>query len=183
MKKLTLAFYALGVFSASFGPAARADTSPSYRENLNGGFFLLHNLFDDEAKLPLLLDLKTAPQEIQDFAKKISISAKDGEAALEKMHDADPRINWDKNPLPQIEQDVRTSIKGEKQHQLLFGTKGTDFVHAMLVSQAEASKYAANIAKVMAQKDKNAWHSREFTRISDRWHALYEEDFRLQRNY
>ena len=175
--------YLVGACLVASVPLMADDTAPSHREYLNGGFFLLHNLLSDEDQVPLLLDLKTAPQEIQDFAKKISLTAKDGEAAMEQMRGADPKINWDKNPLPKIEQDVRASIKGEKQHQLLFGTKGPDFVRAFLVSQSEASKYAANIAKVMAQQDTNAWHRREFSHISDRWHALYDEDFRLLRNY
>ena len=165
------------------GTGVRADDSVSYRDNLNGGFFLLHDLLNDEHDVPILLDLKTAPQEIQDFAKKVSLTAEEGKAALDKMRDSDPKISWDKNPLPQIEQDVRASIKGEKQHQLLFGTKDSNFVRAFLVSQAEASMYASNIAKVMAQEDKNSRHTREFSHISERWHALYEEDFRLLRNY
>jgi len=163
--------------------ALRAEDVSSYRENLNAGFFLLHDLLDDEHNVPLLIDLKTSPPEIQEFAKKISLTAKDGEAAMDKMRESDPKISWDKNPLPKMEQDIRASIKGEKQHQLLFGTKGSDFARAFLVSQSEASKYAANIAKILAQQDKNAWHQREFSRISDRWHAIYEEDFRLLRNY
>ncbi len=182
MKTFSLLACAAGLCALTLSPI-QADSSPSPRENSNAGFYLLHDLLGDEANVPLLLDLKTAPQEIQDLAKKISLTAKDGAAALDKMRDADPKIDWDKNPLPKMEQDVRASIKDEKQHQLLFGTKGPDFVRAFLVSQAEASKYAANIAKVMSQQDKNSWHQREFTRISDRWHALYEEDFRLMRNY
>jgi hypothetical protein len=165
------------------GPGVRGDDSASPRDNLNGGFFLLHDLLDNEHDVPLLLDLKTAPQEIQDYAKKVSLTAKDGQDALDKMRDSDPKISWDKNPLPKFEQNVRASIKGEKQHQLLFGTKDRDFVRAFLVSQAEASMYASNIAKVMAQEDKNPRHDRELSRISDRWHALCEEDFRLMRNY
>jgi hypothetical protein len=163
--------------------ALHGSDASSYRDNLNAGFFLLHGLLDNEASLPILLDLKTSPKEIQDFADEISRTAKEGEAAMDKMHDADPKISWDQNPLPKFEQDVRASITGEKEHQLLFGTKGTEFVRAFLVSQSEASKYAANIAKVMAQQDKNSWHQREFSHISDRWHAIYEEDFRLLRNY
>jgi hypothetical protein len=165
------------------GTGVRGDDSVSYRDNLNGGFFLLHDLLNDEHDVPILLDLKTAPQEIQDFAKKVSLTAEEGKVALDKMRDSDPKISFDKNPLPQIEQDVRASIKGEKQHQLLFGTKDSNFVRAFLVSQAVASMYASNIAKVMAQEDKNPRHTREFSHISERWHALYEEDFRLLRNY
>jgi len=161
----------------------RGDDSVSSHNELNGGYFLLHNLLDDEHDVPLLLDLKTAPKEIEDFARKVSLTAEEGKVALDKMRESDPRINWDKNPLPKFEQDVRASIKGDKQHQLLFGTKDSNFVRAFLVSQAEASMYAANIAKVMSQQDKNPWHDREFSHISERWHALYEEDFRLLRNY
>ncbi len=165
------------------GTVVRGDDSLSYRDNLNGGYFLLHDLLDNEHEVPLLLDLKTAPQEIQDFAKKISLTAEEGKVVLDKIHDSDPKINWDKNPLPTFEQDVRAAIKGDKQHQLLFGTKNDNFVRAFLVSQSEATMYAANIAKIISQQDKNPWHQREFSRISERWHALYEEDFRLLRNY
>jgi len=183
MNKLTPVLFAACGLVLSLNALRAEDDAPSYRANLNAGFFLLHDLLDNEAGLPILLDLKTSPQEIQDYANKISRSAKEGEAAMDKMREADPKIRWDKNPLPKIEQDVRASITEEKEHQLLFGTKGTDFVRALLLSQAEASKYAANIAKVLAQQDKNPWHRREFSRISARWNALYEEDFRLLRNY
>ena len=177
-------------FIAAFAPcclalilsAVGAD-GPNYRENLNAGVFLLHDVLDNEASVPILLDLKTAPKEVQDFAITISKTAKDGEATLDKMRDEDPKVNWDKNPLPKFEQDVRASITGEKQHQLLFGTKGPDFVRAFLVSQAEATKYMANISKILAQQDKNAWHEREFSRMSAQWHAQNEKVFQLLRNY
>jgi len=179
MKYLT-AFCALCLLS---GTVVRGEDSQSYRDNLNAGYFLLHDLLDNEHEVPLLLDIKTAPQEIQDFAKKVSLTAEDGKVTLDKIRDSDPKISWDKNPLPQFEQDVRAAIKGDKQHQLLFGTKDANFVRAFLVSQAEASMYAANIAKIMSEQDKNPWHQREFSHISERWHALHEEDFRLLRNY
>ena len=159
---------------------ARGDASPK-EENLQGGYFLLHDLLSNEADLPLLLDLKTAPKEIQDFAITISKTAKSELDEMDRMRANDPEMTWDKNPLPKIERDIRASITDEKQHQLLFGTKGPDFVRALLVSQAEASKYAANISKVLAEQDPA--HAREFGRMSARWHALYEEDFRLLRNY
>jgi hypothetical protein len=180
--KLLLALCTLCLLG-SVGTGVRGDDLITNRDNLNGGFFLLHDLLSNEHDVPLLTDLKTSPQEIQDFAKKVSLTAEDGKVALDKMRDSDSKISWDNNPLPKFEQDVRASIKGEKQHQLLFGTKDRDFVRAFLVSQAEASMYASNIAKVMAQEDNNPRHARELTRISDRWHALYEEDFRLMRNY
>jgi hypothetical protein len=176
---------AVGIIAAFLGfpGGAEADDGTAARANLNGGCFLLHDLLDNEASLPILLDLKTSPPEIQDFAIKISRAAKSGITTLEEMRDHDSAMNWDRNPLPKIEQDIRASITDEKEHQLLFGAKGPEFVRALLVSQAEASKYAANIAKVLSEKDGNPDHRQDFKRISEQWHALYDEDFRLLRNY
>ncbi len=183
MKKSAVLILLCGGLIPTMGGLASAQEAAGYRENLNGGYFLLHNLYDNEAQLPILLDLKTAPPEIQQFAVKISKTAKEGLADLERMRDADPKMNWDKNPLPRIEQQVRDSIEGEKQHQLLFGTKGPDFVRAFLVSQSEATKYAANIDKVLAGQDENPAHQRDLSHMSAEWHALYDEVFRLLRNY
>jgi hypothetical protein len=163
-------------------PADSADDIAPAR-NLDAGYFLLHSLLDNEASLPLLLDIKHAPKDIQDYAVRISKTAKDGLAVMQKMRDANPSVNWDKNPLPKMEQDVRASITAEKEHQLLFGTSNGDFVRALLVSQAEASKYAANIAKVLASQEMDPDHRRDFSRISAQWQALYETDFQLLRKY
>jgi hypothetical protein len=170
--------------SLTVSPAIGKDpaTSPE-QDYLNGGYYLLHNLCDDEAQLPILLDLKTAPPELAQFADKISRTAKESMALLEHMRASDSQMEWDRNPLPAFEQDVRASIKDEKQHQLLFGSKDKEFARALLVSQAEASKYAANIAKVLAQRDKDPDHVRDFQRLSAKWHAIYDEAFRLLRDY
>lgn len=169
------------LFSAAASEAPARENEE--QANLNGGYYLLHKLCDDESQLPILLDLKTAPKELETFADHISRTAKEDMAVLERMRDADSRMSWDKNPLPKIEQDIRASITDEKQHQLLFGSKGPDFSRALLVSQAEASKYAANIAKVLSEQDKNPEHIRDLKRISAHWQAIYDEAFRLMKNY
>jgi hypothetical protein len=153
-----------------------------YQHKLNGGYYLLHKLYEDEEQVPFLLDIKTAPPNVSSFADQVSKTAKAGLATLDKMRESDASINWDSNPLPAIEQEVRDSIKSEKQHQLLFGTKGPDFERAFLVSQAEASMYAENISKVLAGQDKNPDHVRDLNRMSEKWHAIYEEIFRMLRS-
>jgi hypothetical protein len=156
-----------------------ADENGVAQQNLNGGYYLLHKLYENESQLPLLLDLKTAPPAIKTFADQVSRAAKEGLATLDRLRASDPHMNWDHDPLPKIEQDVREAIKGEKQHQLLFGTNGPDFVRALLISQAEATKYAANLDKVLAEQDENPDHQRDLQRMAAQWHQLDEEVFRL----
>ena len=53
----------------------------------------------------------------------------------------------------------------------------------MLNTGVLPSKYAANIDKVLAEQDKNPEHVRDLKRMSDQWHAIHDEAFRLLRNY
>ena len=162
-------------------PTRGSETS-EHRDYLNGGYYLLHHLCADEAKLPLLLDVKDAPPEIEKYAVHISKTAKESITALERLQENDPHLNFDKNPLPRIERDVRESIQADKQHQLLFGTTGAEFVRALLVSQVEASSYALNLAKVLSQQEKNPDRVKTLQHISVQWRAIHEEAMRLLRN-
>jgi len=168
----------LGCISASF-TVARGDDKAARQEKLNGGYYLLRHLCDDEAQLPLLLDVKHAPDTIASFAIRVSMTAKESNSLLEQMQDSDPLLKFDQNPLPSIERDVRESIQDEKQHQLLFGTSDDAFVRALLVSQIEASNYGHNLAKVLSEQESDPKRVKGLAKISAKWLAIHTEAFRL----
>jgi len=157
----------------------RGDDTATRQEKLNGGYYLLHHLCDDEAQLPLLLDVKHAPEAIKAFAIKISKTAKESNALLEQMQEGDPLLKFDQNPLPPIERDVRASIQEEKQHELLFGTSDDAFVRALLVSQIEASNYGCNLAKVLSEQEGDPKRIKCLEKIETKWLAIHAEAFRL----
>ena len=68
----------------------RADGASNRQEKLTGGYFLLHQLSEDEAQVPLLLDVKHAPAEIITYADQISKTAKETVAALERLQEDAP---------------------------------------------------------------------------------------------
>jgi hypothetical protein len=168
----------LGCISAGF-TCVRGDDSAARQEKLNGGYYLLHHLCDDEAGLPLLLDVKHAPEAIESFAIKVSKTAKESNSLLEQMKDSDPLLKFDRNPLPSIERDVRASIQDEKEHQLLFGTSDDAFVRALLVSQIEASNYGHNLAEVLSEQESDSKRIKCLERISAKWLSIHAEAFRL----
>lgn len=169
----------LGMMTVS----SSGNETTAVRDNLNGGYYLLHKVCSNEDQLPLLLNVKSTPKELETFADKISRTAKESLAALDRFQEHDKSLDFDKNPLPKIERDVRKSITGEKQHQLLFGASGPDFARALLASQIEASAYAENLAKVLAEQETNADRSKTLHRISEQWRAIHEQAFALLRNY
>ena len=162
--------------------SARGNETSEHLEYLNGGYYLLHHLCEEEAELPLLLDIKTAPPEIEKYADHISRTAKESIAALDRMQESDAGLKFDKNPLPPIERDVRKSIQADKQHQLLFGTTGAQFVRVLLVSQVEASGYALNLAKVLSQQEKDPARVKTLRHVSVEWRAIHQETVRLLGN-
>ena len=159
------------------------DGPSDHQGKLNGGYFLLHQLADDEAQLPLLLDVKHSPAEITAFADQISKTAKETVADLDRLQESDPSIRFDRNPLPQIERNVRASIKDDKQHQLLFGTTDSEFVRALLVAQIEASSYALHLNKVLADQETNPDKAKTLRHLSAKWLAIRNKAFRILRNY
>ena len=159
-------------------PSAKGSDASERQDKLNGGYYLLHKLCDDEAQLPMLAFIKTTPPEIVSYVDRVAKTAKESMASLEEMQDHDRAIRFDENPLPPIERDVRESIHDVKQHQLLFGTTDAAFVRALLVSQIEASNYASNIAKVLAEQETNPARVKALQRIAAKWKLINDEAYR-----
>lgn len=160
-----------------------AGESAEKQAKLNGGYYLLHKVSDDESALPLLLLVKHAPPELSAFADQISKTGKATMEALERFQDKDPALKFDRNPLPRIEQDVRDSIKGDKQHQLLFDTSDSEFTRALIVSQIEASTYALNLCKVLAEQETDSGRIKTLQRLSAKWLEMRNRAFRILRDY
>ena len=150
---------------------------------LNGGYYLLHTLADDESDVSMLMMVKHAPPEIVKFADDITNVAKKNMATLDQFRDRDPAIRFDQNPLPAIEQNVRDSIKADKQHELLFGTSNSEFVRNFLVSQIEASSYAVHLNKVLGDQETDPARARALQNLSNDWAIARARAYRLLRNY
>jgi len=127
--------------------------------------------------------VKHAPPEISSFADEISKTGKETMSALDRLREHDSAIRFDQNPLPAIERETRDFIKDDKQHQLLFGTKDSEFVRCVLVSQIEASTYAKNLASVLADQETSPDRSRALRQISARWDGIRNKTYRILRNY
>lgn len=175
----TLAVFFIGAFAATHG---KASPDSSRMQKLNDGYYLLHHLCADESQLPMLFIIKDAPADVEHFADRIGKTAKESIATLDRMKDDDDSLRFDKNPLPQVEQDVRDSIADEKQHQLVFGTKDQEFVRALMVSQIEAANYAVNLTKVLADQENNPRRIKELEHMSSQWTLIRSGAYRFLRD-
>jgi hypothetical protein len=146
---------------------------------LTNGYGLLYKLCKQERPLDMILIVKTTPKEVGDFLHEVSASAKEDVNWLDELQDHDKALTFDDPGLPQFEQDTRASIRDDKQHMLLFGTSGSAFTRAILVTQIEAGTYGMNLAKVLADAEPNAHRAAVVRKIGDRWEKLRDRAYAL----
>jgi hypothetical protein len=154
----------------------RADVS---QREMNYGYALLHHLCDEEAQVDMIMIVKTTPPDVAALVREISKSAKEDLDILDRFADRDPALRFEQRGLPEIESQTRDSIKAEKQHLLLFGTKDKDFAQTLLLTQVEASTYGENMAKVMAEDETNPHRAEGLRRISRNWEAIKNKVYAL----
>jgi hypothetical protein len=164
---------------AAFVGTARAETAPGSQEDLRAGFFLLHQVCDQESQVEMLNMIKTTPPEVGDYVKRVSALAKESEATLDRFADHDSSLQDTTNPLPAFEQAARKNIEAEKEHQLLFGMKGKTYARRLLFSQVQAATYIVNLSKAWAERDPNADRDATMRKMSAQWTKIREEGFRL----
>lgn len=155
----------------------RADDADAHY--VNNGYSLLYKLCDQEKPLDQILIVKTTPKEVAEFLHQVSAAAGSDVDQLETLRDHDKAIRFDQRGLGQFEEDTRGSIQADKQHLLLFGTTGSSFARALLVTQIEASTYGSNLAQVLAAKEPNAHRAAVVRQIGEKWKKITARAYAL----
>jgi hypothetical protein len=149
------------------------------RNDLNHGYGLLHKLCEQEKQVDLILLVKTTPPDVAALLHEVTKSAGSDLDLFDQMAARDHAIRFDDLGLPLIEMKTRDAIKADKQHMLLFGTKGNDFAKTVLITQVEAGTYGMNMCTVMADAETNGHRAAELRRMSGRWEKLRNKAYAL----
>ena len=165
---------------ATPGPANAKDISA---QDLRAGFFLLHDVCHQELPLHLITMVKTTPPDLKDYVDRISKEASSSLSTIDAIEQRDDNLKMKQNPLPNFEQEVRRSIRAEKQHFLLFGTSGASFSRALLITQVEASTYIFNMTKVLSAEDSDSKQVHLLTKMGAHWASIRDEGYRLLGNH
>ncbi len=157
----------------------RADSAPGSTQDLRAGFYLLHQVCDQESQVDMLNIIKTTPPDVADYVKRVSGLAKESVATLDRFADHDSSLQDTTDPLPPFEQATRKNIQDEKEHQLLFGTKGATYARRLLFSQIQAANYIVNLSQTWSERDPDADRDAAMRKMSERWAKIRDEGFRM----
>jgi hypothetical protein len=104
--------------------------------------------------------IKHTNSSVADVIKEIARACGQAKKELGRFQGNDPHLNLKMTDLPPIEQQTRAAIASTVTKQLLT-SGGKTFERRLLFTQAEAMNYAAHLAKVLGDQEKDP-HRQEF---------------------
>jgi hypothetical protein len=157
--------------------SARERADPSIYDNaLN----LLHDLLGDESDLSKVLIIKDASPPVVQLIKDISKAAGDAQKKLEAFSQTNPPRDWDRLGLPPGEAAVRDGMAKTKEHDLLHAS-GKEFEFLVLLTQADAMGYGAQLARTAAENAPDPGRAAQLAVISNRLNQLHADVLGLLR--
>ena len=172
---LPLSFLLLGAAT----PAVYASQGSGPEVEVRDGFFLVLDTCTREQKLHFLPIVKTTPPEVSDYLKQISVAADETIKTIHHLQETDGSLRTEKSPLPVIEQKARKLFIGAAQQNVIFGTKGPDYVRALLVDQIQESVYIGSVARVTSDADTDTDRAKTVSKIANRWLKLRDRGYHL----
>jgi hypothetical protein len=141
------------LLALAVGCAATVQPGPT-APSASPGYALLDQLMGQEKDVSKILIIKDADAPISTLIKEIAAAS---DIAADKLQDfarQDAALNLKDTGLPDIEIRTRDAIASTQTHELLFNS-GRNFEARLLFTQADAMNYAAHLAKVLNETEKD----------------------------
>ena len=148
---------------------------PSTRDNC---YSLLHELLDEEKDVSLLRFIKHENPELKALIKKIAAAAGAGSKRLEQFAKEDSSLHLNETSLPPGEMATRKAIAATKKKELL-SKSGEAFELSLLLTQTEALRYGAHLAKVAHAVEPQPERANVLADLSAEMERLYGEVFEM----
>ena len=149
-------------------------TETSTASTRNNCYSLLHQLLSEEKDVSLLGFIKHEQDDVKRLINRIARTSKAGAEMLEQFAKQDRSLNLKDIRLPSGETATRDAIAETKKHELLH-EKGQEFELSLILSQAEAVRYASHLAKVASKSDSQPERSQALAHLSGEMEGLYQE--------
>lgn len=128
-----------------------ADAQAPANTQLSHGYSLLYSLVSKQSNLDKVLILKSASEPTKQLIKRIAQASAAAKKQIEELAKLDPALVLNDEGLPAIESATRAAIESATSKQLLFG--GDSFELRLLLTQVEATRYGAALARQLAAAD------------------------------
>ena len=145
----------------------------AFRER-NEGYSLLYKLVSDESEVSNIFILKSADEPVKSVIKEIAEFMQSVKKQMDEFPKSDARIEFDVPDLPRIELKSRELQAQDERNGLLFSS-GEKFALRLIFTQAEATNYATQLAKSLAEIEDDAARKSFLTNVAKRSNELHDK--------
>lgn len=128
-----------------------ADAQAPASVQLSHGYSLLYSLVSKQSNLDKALILKSPSEPTRKIIKQVAETSAAAKRQLDELAKLNPALVLNDEGLPAIETSTRAAIESATSKQLLFG--GDSFELRLLLTQVEATRYGAALARQLAAAD------------------------------
>lgn len=144
----------------------------------NEGYSLLYQLLSQESDAAKILIIKHVDPPVADLIKEIASTCDQAKKNLEQFRTKDRHLNFEVPNLPEIEVKTRAAIQSTETKQLLFSS-GKTFEVNFLLTQAEATNYAAHLAQVLRDQETDIFRKKFLDELAQRCTTLHDKVLQL----
>jgi hypothetical protein len=142
------------------------------------GYTLMYEFVSTQKASDKLLLIKRESDEVEAMINEISAVARDIEAQLKRIADAEPRIRLEAPVLPLMERKQRESARAERLKDFL-GKSGKEFERLLLLTQAGSLTAERHIARAMREAETDPERKAFWEQTARRFDELYAKLVRL----
>lgn len=170
----------LGLVLAASGcqaPQRAATAEPGERDRaLSEGYALLHGLLDQNRRVDQAprIPFRSVSDETADLLERIARACADGAQRVRRAAEGSARIGLDEDGLPAVERATRDAIAATNRRELLGGDRAM-FELNLLLSQAEATRYASHLARALAARENDSRRRAMLEQLAETFEALRVE--------
>jgi len=141
---------------------------------LSEGYALLYKVLSDQSGVDRLFVFRSASGPTKQLVQSIAQTCRDGKQHLDQRQETlkAEGIGFDARGLPVIEAESRTILASRSSSQLLTGGR---FEVNLLLTQSEATRYIAALAKALADHDGNEKRSQWLNDLSQQMFELQDQ--------
>ncbi|MFA9477459.1 hypothetical protein ACERK3_04035 [Phycisphaerales bacterium AB-hyl4] len=155
-------------------PTVSADPDERNRE-LSEGYALLYDLLEENRQIDqaVRIPFRSVSDETRALLGDIASASGDAADRLYEFADAAAELGLDEDGLPTLETATRDSIASATQRALLAGDRNR-FELYLLLSQTEATRYAAHLARQLAEAEPQSARRAYLEDTYEQFDQLYE---------
>jgi hypothetical protein len=175
---LLCVYFALAGCAASASHPPSSSAAAGISQENEEGYSILYKLMSDEARVGGIFFIKKADESISVPIKQLSLACQAAKKRLEDFRAADNRLHLDMPDLPYIEQRSR-DLEASDDRKLLLFSKGKTFELNLLFTQAQATGYASELCRALAENETDAQRKAFLLDLQEQFSAYHERLMKL----